>query len=606
MGVVDDHGGDAGAVTGTLREPLISHRKDSCRECWGCVRYCPVKAIRVVDGRSEVIQEKCVSCGLCVNECGARAHIVRDDTPVVLDLLRSGRPVIALLATEFISALHPLTVPQIERALAVLGFHSVETTLLGEEMVAREYERLHAREDALFVMRSTCPVVVDFVRKYYPALTPALAPIVPPYVAQARLIRSLYPGDVAIAYVSPCYARKDEAFDPEFGGVIDAAIDFTELKALITQAEQRPARGRATEPGPRRPSILKEISLTDGFPRQTLVSRDMTNQQVHVVRGLETLDRLLAAMTSGETAPAIVDMLNCEGCIDGPAVNPGLSLFAKRNIESAAREMPGTTRVSTRSLLGVLPSVELVRSFSAEPVSVPRPSEAQIDDTLAEGGFTSRAAVLDCGACGWPTCVEHAIAILRGDSTWTMCFPLQRKKLAQAEESLDEAQTLDELTGLWNRRAFSDRLQLEVARHLRYKAPLSLVLLDIDSFGAVNDALGEDGGDRALAALGELLTRELRSTDMAARLIADQFAVLLPGVGKTAAFAVAEKLRSAVREADIPVALGYTDGGPMTVSAGVATAGETLSDPMDLLEAADVALREAMIAGTDQVRLAPG
>jgi len=598
--------GEIGAATGMLREPLVQHRKDSCRECWGCVRYCPVKAIRVIDGSSEVIQEKCVSCGLCVNECSARGHVVRDDTPVVLDLLRSRRPVVAVLATEFIAALHPLTVPQVERALTILGFHSVESTLLGEELVAQEYERMHAREDSLFVMRSTCPVAVTFVRKYYPALTPALAPIVPPYIAQARLIRSLYPDDVAIVYVSPCYARKDEIFDPQFRGAVDAAIDFTELKALIGDSEQRPVRGRAAEPGPRRPGMLKEISLTDGFPRLTLTSRDMTNQMVHVVRGLAGLDRLLAAMSSGETAPAIVDMLNCEGCIDGPAVNPGLSLFAKRNVESAARDLPGTTRVSTRSLLGVLPSVDLVRSFTPEPVHIPRPADDQIDEVLAEGGFASRADVLDCGACGFPTCVEHAMAILRGDSNWTMCFPLQRERLHHAEQSLAAAETLDPMTGLWNRRAFATRLELEIARHVRYATPLSLVLLDIDAFGTVNDLLGEAGGDRVLKAVGELLAAHLRTTDMAARFVSDQFAVLLPGVSKTAAFAVAEKLREAVRGVDLLRAEGYTEGGVLSMSAGVATAGETLKDAMLFLEAADAALHEAMAGGKDQVRLAPG
>lgn len=598
--------GEGGQVTGMLREPLIQHRKDACRECWGCVRYCPVKAIRVIDGSSEVIQEKCVSCGLCVSECGAGGHIVRDGTPLVLELLRSRRPVVALLATEFIAALHPLTVSQVERALAVLGFHSVESTLLGEEIVAQEYERMHAREDMLFIMRSTCPVVVDFVRKYYPALTPALAPVVPPYVAQARLIRRLYSDDVAIVYVSPCYARKDEVYDPQFEGAVDAAIDFTELKALITDAEQRPVRGRATEPGPRRPGMLKEISLTDGFPRQTLTSRDMTNQTIHVVRGLEQLDRLLAAISSGETAPAIVDMLNCEGCIDGPAVNPGLSLFEKRNVESAARDLPGTTRVSTRSLLGVLPSVDLVRSFTAEPVHIPRSGAAQIDEVLAEGGFASREQVIDCGACGYSTCVEHATAILRGDSTWTMCFPLQRERLHHAEEALAVAETLDPLTGLWNRRAFAGRLELEVARHVRYGTPLSLLLLDIDAFGVVNDALGDAAGDRILKAVGEAFAAQLRSTDMVARFVADQFAVLLPGVAKTAAFAVAEKLREAVRLADLLSAEGYTESGRLTVSVGVAMAGETLTDAMILLDAADAALHEAMAGGRDQVRLAPG
>lgn len=593
-------------MIGALREPLIAHSRDDCRECWGCFRHCPVKAIRVVDGASDVIQEKCVSCGLCVSECTVGGHRVRDDTPLVLELLKSRRPVVALMATEFVAALHPLTIPEVERALAVLGFHSVESTLLGEEIVAQEYERIHAREDALFVIRSTCPVAVSFVQKYYPALTPALAPVVPPYIAQARLIRQLYKDDVAIVYVSPCYARKDEVFDSQFSGAVDVAIDFTELKALIAGASARSGYGAATSSGACRPGLLKEISLTDGFPRQTLVSRDMTSQVVHVVRGLEQLDRLLAAMSSGETAPAIVDMLNCEGCIDGPAVNPGLSLFAKRNIESAARDLPGTTRVSTRSVLGVLPAIELVRSFKAQPVQVPRPRDEQVDAALAAGGFASRADVLDCGACGYATCVEHATAILSGDSSWTMCFPLQRRRLHRAEEALEAAETLDPLTGLWNRRAFASRLELETARHVRYGTPLSLMLLDIDAFGAVNDVLGEAGGDRVLKAVGEVFSAQLRSTDMVARFVADQFAILLPGVAKTAAFAVAEKLKDALRSADPVVAEGYTESGALTVSVGIATAGEKLRDAMVFLEAADTALHEAMAGGRDQVRLAPG
>ncbi|MHB1340956.1 MAG: diguanylate cyclase domain-containing protein [Coriobacteriia bacterium] len=589
-----------------LREPLVNHRKEACRECWGCVRVCPVKAIRVVSGRSEVIQEKCIACGLCVNECGAHSHMVRDDTPAVMDLLRSRRPVVVLLATEFIAALHPLTVSQIERALISLGFHSIETTLLGEEIVAQEYERLHAREDALFILRSTCPVVVDYVRKFYPALTPALAPVVPPFVAQARLIRSLYPADTAIVYVSPCFSRKDEIFDRQFEGVIDAAIDFTELKRLIADSEQQPVRGRVTEQVPHRPGVLKEISLTDGFPRHTLVSRDMTDPNVLTVRGIESLDRLLRAMVSGEAAPEIVDMLMCEGCIDGPAVNPGLSLFAKRNVESAAREMPGTTRVSTRALLAVLPSVPLVRSFEAEPVRIPRPASDQVDAVLAEGGFASRADSIDCGACGFGTCVEHAEAIFRGDSSWVMCFPLQRRRLEHAEQIAAATVTLDEITGLWNRRGFTDRLKLEMDRHVRYKSPLSLLLLDLDGFGRVNDVIGEAGGDTMLAHVGEIFSRNLRTTDLAARFHGDQFAVLLPGVPKTAAFAVAEKLRTAVREASFGPAEGYTTDVSMTISVGVATAGAAVADPMTLIEAADTALREAAAIGSDQVRLAPG
>ncbi|MHB1477917.1 MAG: [Fe-Fe] hydrogenase large subunit C-terminal domain-containing protein, partial [Coriobacteriia bacterium] len=354
-----------------LPGPLIEQRKDDCAECWCCVRCCPVRAIRVTGGRSEIVQEKCIGCGQCVSECSRGGFVVRDDTDAVRALIRSHRPVVALLASEFIAALYPMTVSQVERSLESIGFSSVETTLLGEELVASAYEQLHARSESAMSIRSTCPVAVDYVRKYHPAFVPALAPLVPPYIAQARLIRSLYPSDVAIVYVSPCYARKDEIRDPEFAGAVDVAIDFTELKRMIVEGRSLAPGASVTAPPPSRPSALKEISLTDGFPRQTLVSRNLTDRTVSAVRGIEDIDRLLSAIEAGETAPQVIDILNCEGCIDGPAVNPGLSLFAKRNVESAARRAPGTTRVSTRAMLGILPVVDLVRSFSAAPVSVP-------------------------------------------------------------------------------------------------------------------------------------------------------------------------------------------------------------------------------------------
>lgn len=587
-------------------EPLIAHRKDACVECWGCVRLCPVKAIRVVDGRSEVIQEKCIACGLCVTECGQRGHAVRDDTGRLRELLHSRRPVVALLATEFIAALHPLTASQIERSLDMLGFYAVETTLLGEEIVAEAYERAHAREGCLLTIRSTCPVAVSFVRKYHPALVPALAPVIPPYIAQARLIKAAYSMDVAVAYVSPCYARKDEALDPEFGGAVDVAIDFIELKRLIEESAERPARGAVTATPPRRPGLFKEISLTDGFPRQTLVSRDMTDTSVQVVRGLTEIDRLFKAMTAGETAPNIIDMLNCESCIDGPAVNPGLSLYAKRTIEAAARRAPGATRVSTRAILGVLPKIETVRSFTPDPVIVPRPTPSEVDAVLATGGFTRESAP-DCGACGWPTCEEHAMAILRGDSSWDMCFPLQRSILHEAITEIAEAETIDSVTGRWNRRVLAERLELELARHERYGAPLSLVLFDVDDLGAINRDHGTAAGDAVLAAIGDRISSEIRSTDLVARFTGDEFAVVLPGIHKTAAFAVSEKLRTAVREVPIVVECdGYTQHVAVTLTAGVSSASSGIGDPFELVEAADAALHMAMDAGKDQVRLAPG
>jgi diguanylate cyclase (GGDEF)-like protein len=509
-----------------------------------------------------------------------------------------------VLATEFVAALYPMSPSEIETRLEAMGFYAAESTLLGEELVAVAYEGRHNWVTGVPVIRSTCPVVTDWVRRFRPALAGALVPVVPPYVAQARLVKSLYPAGTAVVYVSPCYARKDEWRDPEYGGALDAVIDFVELRRMLDGCATCDAAA-AADTGTHRPEPLKELSLTDGYPRSTLASRDMTSSDVMVVRGLRPLDRLLGAIEAGEAAPLIIDALNCEGCIDGPAVNPGMSLFAKRNVDAFEREGRMRPQVSSRELLKHLPEVEVVRRFRPEPVCIPQATEAQIDAILAEGEFASRADALDCGACGHSTCVEHAVAIHEGNSSWDMCFPLQRRRLERSASELEESATLDSLTSLWNRRVFSQRLGEEVARHLRYGTPVSLLMMDLDGFKLINDAHGHVAGDAVLSSVAELLRASLRATDLPSRYGGDEFAVILPGVVKTDAYAVAEKLRLAV--SGLQVEIGNNgDVTDVRVSIGVASAAHGKGEPLELVEAADRALYQAKDAGKDQVRLAPG
>jgi diguanylate cyclase (GGDEF)-like protein len=548
-----------------------------------------------------VIAERCVKCGACVTECRRSGQVVRDDLTRVREILAADRPVVALLASEYVAAMHPMNPLDLEHALRSVGFAGVETTVLGEEMVAAAYEIVHERSDAhLPRLRSTCPVTVDWVKRFHPDLTPALVPIAPPYIAQARLIRELYPEDVAVVYVSPCWARKDEVYSAELLGDVDVAIGFDELRVLLADA---PAPSPDAPPT-RHARATKEISATDGFPRRTLRDRDLTCDEVRTVRGLDDLDSLLTAIERGEAGPAVVDMLCCEGCIDGPCVNRNLSVFAKRNIDIAERRRQMPPAVDSRTFLSALPHVELVRAFSPEPITSREPSAEEMDAVLLAGEFLTRDEAIDCGICGYDTCVEHAAAIWLGNSTWAMCFPLERKRLIREHERLSHASLTDELTGLLNRRALDGRLAEEVARAERYGTALSLLVLDLDKFKQVNDQMGHAAGDALLRAVGVLLRSELRATDLAARYGGDEFALVLPEVTKTGAWAVAEKICASLRLLTVDSGTGVRVS--TTCSVGVASYGESFSDPKALMGAADTALYAAKAAGRNRVELAAG
>lgn len=536
-----------------------------------------------------------------MTECGGAAHAVRDDLPRVREALASGAPVVALLASEHVAALHPRASSDTVAALLAVGFDDVETTVLGEEIVAAAYEQVHTRVDAsLPRMRSTCPVVTAWVRKFHPELTAALVPIVPPYVAQARLVRALRDDDPIIVYVSPCWARKDEIHSEEIRGAVDIAIGFDELKLLIEEAPH-PATSVGVSS---RPPAAKQLSVTDGFPRRTLRASDLTDSEVVAVRGLADIDRLLSGIVRGEVAPAVVDMLCCEGCIDGPAVSRDLSVFAKRNIDAAERERQPAPEVDSRTFLSALPSIDLVRRFKPTPADVREPDDDEIDRVLKAGEFARRSATIDCGACGHPTCVEHAAAIWLGNSSWDLCFPLMKRRLTRERDRYEQASMTDELTGLLNRRAFDARLAEEVARTQRYGTPFSLIMLDLDGFKEVNDRFGHAAGDAVLRSVGVLLRSEIRITDHAVRYGGDEFALVLSGTGKTDAWAVAEKVRAALTLLRVDAGDGRRVG--TAASIGVASYRPVSGGARELIEAADGALYRAKRMGRDRVELASG
>jgi diguanylate cyclase (GGDEF)-like protein/putative nucleotidyltransferase with HDIG domain len=175
------------------------------------------------------------------------------------------------------------------------------------------------------------------------------------------------------------------------------------------------------------------------------------------------------------------------------------------------------------------------------------------------------------------------------------CFVLhQRRHIAALRERIAGSNRTDPLTGLFNRRAFEELLEMELERATRAGRPISVIVGDIDGFRAVNERHGHAAGDTALQAIAQDALKWKRRIDLAARIGGEEFALLLPETDERGAFIVAERLRRATHRSFVEAAPG------VTFSFGVATAPLHAGDAVGLLRAADSATAAAKELGGDR------
>ena len=179
----------------------------------------------------------------------------------------------------------------------------------------------------------------------------------------------------------------------------------------------------------------------------------------------------------------------------------------------------------------------------------------------------------------------------------------QKAELARALEQIRQLATHDDLTGLLNRRAMLDRMQLEQRRSLRSGSPLLIAQLDIDHFKVVNDTHGHAAGDLVLQSFADTVRRNVRDTDVLARWGGEEFVLLLCDTPAADAVALMERLRQAVQAMQVPVPQG---GQPITVTVSIGLARHAPADPLaGTLERADRALYAAKAGGRNRVVPAP-
>lgn len=406
---------------------VIDFKDARCRHCYKCVRNCEVKAILVRNEQAHIMEDNCIHCGHCLEVCPQNAKTFASDMERVKGYLGQGKRVIISIAPSYLGVLEYEKPGQVVSALKKLGFYEVRETAEGAALVTREYRKLLAEGRMKNIITTCCPSVNDLVEKYYPSLTPLLAPVVSPMVAHGRLIKSIYGEDVKVVFLGPCIAKKEEAIgDKRVRGAIDAILTFEEIVKWWKEEGIDLCRCEEEPMGNPSPKVNQLYPVSGGVITSVLAAVPEENYYKVHIDGLKACMELFEELEKGEIEHCFFEVNVCEGgCIKGPASDKWQQslIKAKKGIEEQVKHREEAEEI-------VQNGVEMYKEFTDRHVREQEPTKEQMEEVLHAMGKYTAADELNCGACGYPTCRAKATAIFQNKAEVSMCLPYA---LAQAE-----------------------------------------------------------------------------------------------------------------------------------------------------------------------------
>ncbi len=420
-----------------VKIPLVTTIKERCRVCYTCVRECPAKAIRVADGQADVIMERCIGCGNCVRVCGQHAKQVFDSTVRTRSLLAGGERVAAIVAPSFPAAFVDWPEGKVAGLLRGMGFDYVCEVAFGADLVSERYRTLLEQQDDRRHIATSCPAIVAYIERYYPLLVEALAPIASPMVAMARVVRREWGKDVRVVFIGPCIAKKEEAasYSPL---EIDAAMTFEETRRLSGDLGLDESRIEDAEFDPPRGGLGALFPISRGLIQSARLTEDLTADNIIAADGRLGFVEAVKEFSSGHCKPRLLEVLACQGCIMGPGIAGDEPLFRRRRrVGKYVRERLARMDLEAwRRDLDRFQDLDLSQDFKSDDQRIADPFPQELQSILTQLGKHSVEDELNCGACGYETCREHAVAIYKGLAEDEMCLHYIIDKLRETVSSL--------------------------------------------------------------------------------------------------------------------------------------------------------------------------
>lgn len=406
---------------------IIDTSKAKCKNCYRCVRHCPVKAIKIKDGQAEVVEERCILCGICLLQCPQNAKKIRNDLDRVKKLVSSNEKVVASIAPSYPVSFDVESPEQMFRILRNLGFDAVEETAVGAEIVSKQLTKLRQDEYQKPIITTACPVVKNLIEKYHPKLLNLMPPVVSPMIAHGRLIKKRYGQSTKVVFIGPCVAKKAEAEDTSVKGDIDAVLTFEELKNWINEKGVSIQDKTESSSDTLFPNHARTYPLPGGLLKTSRIKNDILLKDILVVDGIKNCLDVLNSLEKGEIQTGFIEILACNGgCIAGPVIGPHDSVYKRRQrlLEFIEKNKKN---YSNKNITDGL-EIDLSRSFEPKVFKAEKPGHKTVKQILKSIGKMTPEQELNCGACGYSSCREKAEAVYQGMAELDMCIPYMRSK----------------------------------------------------------------------------------------------------------------------------------------------------------------------------------
>ncbi len=410
---------------------VVYTNKARCRDCYRCVRVCPVKAIRISKGQAIVNESRCISCGTCVRECPQEAKSYRHDLETAMHLMNSGAVVAVSIAPSFAALFGETQRMRLPSALRLLGFRYIAETANGAYEVAQRTVAACAADRQIPHIGTACPAIINYIERYRPDLVRFLVPVVSPMIAHARMIKAKLGPASKVIFIGPCVAKKAEAERKEYAGLVDCVLTFDELLAWFKRANVDLSACEESGFDEQPAGAARYFPLTGGSVRTAGLDTDSLSSETVTVSGFEEIKVALGSIPDAGH-PLFIEPLFCSmGCINGPVMPTVRNVGSRRQdvleyAETHAGRRPDGTNVP-----------DLTTCFSPVPIAEQKEvTEEQIRQVLELTGKADPENQLNCGGCGYASCRDQAVAVIQGMAEPEMCLTYIRRLAEQRTDRI--------------------------------------------------------------------------------------------------------------------------------------------------------------------------